>query len=267
MSDEIMDVSTGDSAESWVGSDGAIAMDAAPEAVRDLCGKKQWDNINQVFDSYGQLEKFKGISDDNHIVLPEGDDPQLWDQVYNKLGRPESHKGYELDYEGDVAVDDALMGSFKQFAHGLGLNQKQFNAVVGFQLDAVAEQVKAANQTIEQNIESLKQKFGDKYDAKVLGSRQIADKLGIYKTLEAKGLASDPDIISMLDRIKSATGEDVLMPQGDTKPTQSTQTELDAVMKDPAWKDRYHKDHDKVHKRYMELCAQKANEETRRQAV
>lgn len=264
---EIMDVDTepikpaqtpapGTEPTGWMSPDGEI-REGAPENIQALMEKKKWTNIKQVFDSYGELEKFKGIGE--HLVIPEAEDAEGWDNVYKQLGRPETHDKYEFSAkEGDVAVSEELIGQFKQFAHGLGLTQKQFGSLVGFQLDAVAAQTGAYETQLteqkEENIRALKQKWGEaNYAVKVKGARIIADSLGIYQALEAKGLASDPDIIEMLDKIASKTSEDVIIPQPPAVPQKSPLEELEEMKKSEPFLQKFHKDHKTCMARYMEL--------------
>ncbi len=240
---------------SWMGSDGEF-REGTPENIQTLLDKKKWTNINQVIESYGELEKFKGVG--KHLVIPEAEDVEGWNNVFKQLGRPETYDKYELSYDGEVAISDELTGQFKQFAHGLGLTQKQFNDVVRFQLDAVAAQGEAYNAQIttqkEQNIQALKQKWGEvNYDVKVKGAKIIADSLGIYQTLEAKGLASDPQIIEMLDMIASRTSEDVIAPQTPVTSTKSPQEELDEIKKSESFLKKFDPNHKKTMIRYMEL--------------
>lgn len=228
----------------------------APENVINLIDKKKYTNLGQFFDSYGDMEKFKGIGE--HLVIPEAEDAAGWDNIYKQLGRPETHDKYDFSYEGDVPISDELTGQFKQFAHGLGLTQKQFGEVVKFQLDAVAAQTEAYNTQLttqkEENIQALKQKWGEaNYPVKVKAARIIADSLGIYKTLEAKGLASDPDIIDMLNTIATRTSEDVITPQAPSVPAKTPQEELEEIKKSEAFIGKFHPDHKKTMARFMEL--------------
>lgn len=246
----------------WMSSDGEI-REGAPENIRALMEKKKWTNINQVFDSYGELEKFKGIGE--HLVIPEAEDAEGWNNVYKQLGRPETHDKYEFDYDGNVPISDELVGQFKQFAHGLGLTQKQFGDVVRFQVDAVAATVEAENtqraaQT-EANIQVLKQEWGEtNYEVKVKGARIIADSLGIYETLEAKGLASDPVIIKMLDTIANRTSEDVITPQPPAPAQKSSLEELEEIKKSESFLKKFDPKHKETMKRYMDLNRIIANE-------
>ena len=246
----------------WMSPTGEI-RDGAPETVRNLLEAKQWTNVEQLVDNYVMLEKQQG-GPGKHLVIPEVEDVEGWNNVYKQLGRPETHDKYELSYVGDVPVSDELVGQFMQFAHGLGLTQKQFEEAVKFQLDAVVAQTEAYDAQLatqkEENIIALKQKWGEvNYEVKVKGARIIADSLGIYQTLEAKGLASDPAIIEMLDTIASRTSEDVITPQTPATPMKSPQEELDEIKKSESFLQKFHVDHKKTMARYMDLNQQVAN--------
>lgn len=244
----------------WMSPTGEI-RDGAPEAVSNLLAAKKWTNVEQIATGFTDLEKLLGVG--KHLVIPEAEDAEGWNNIYKELGRPETHDKYEFDYDGNVEISEELTGQFKLFAHGLGLTQKQFGDVVKFQLDAVAAQSEAYEAQVatqkEENITALKQKWGTSYDAKVKGSRIIADSLGIYETLEAKGLASDPAIISMLDTIASRTSEDVITPEPPETPAKSPQEELDEIKKNEAFTNKFHRDHKAIMKRFMELNQAIAN--------
>ena len=247
----------------WMSPTGEI-RDGAPEVVSNLLGAKKWTNVEQIVDNYIKLEKLVGVGE--HLVIPTAEDPESgakWDNIFNQLGRPESFDKYELSYDGDVKISEELTGQFKQFAHGLGLTQKQFDEVVKFQLDAVAAQGEAYNtQTAtqkEEDIAALRLKWGNTYDAKIKGARIIADSLGIYQTLEAKGLASDPVIIDMLDTIASRTSEDVITPQTPATAQKTPLEELEELKKSEAYLQKFHKDHKQAVARQMALCQTIAN--------
>ncbi len=245
----------------WMSPTGEI-RDGAPDNVINIVKSKGWNTVEKIVDGFIGLEKFKGIGE--HLVIPEAEDAEGWDNVYKQLGRPETHDKYELGYEGNIDVSDELVGQFKQFAHGLGLTQKQFNDVVGFQLDAITAQSEAYDAQLatqkEENIVALKQKWGEtNYAVKVKGARIIADSLGIYQTLEAKGLASDPVIIEMLDTIAARTAEDVITPQTPITAAKSLQEELDEIKKSESFLQKFHLDHKKTMARFMELNQEIAN--------
>jgi len=238
----------------WLTPDGGIT-DGAPEIVRNLVEAKKWDNVEQLAKGYSELEKLVGTGD--YVVLPKDDNPEAWDKVYNTLGRPEEPDAYEIKYEGDLEIDPELSSRFKQYAHKLGLTQKQFNDIVSFQLDTVKLQAEAVQQRrqaeIEENINVLKREFGLNYESKIRDARAIADKLGIYNVIEQKGLASDPDIIKMLDVIASRSAEDSIAPTGETAVGKTPEQELEDIKAGDAFTKKFHPDHKKIMERFMEL--------------
>jgi hypothetical protein len=210
---------------------------------------------------YMELEKVQGVG--KHLVIPDADDAEGWEDVYKEMGRPDKSEDYQLNYDGEIQVSDELVGAFKEYAHGLGLSQKQFDEVVKFQVDAVASQEGAYAEMqqaeIDKNIQTLKAKYGIEYDTKIRGARQTADALGIYQTLENKGLASDPEIIDMLAQLAANAAEDTLAPQTPTPAQKTPQEELEEIKAHPAFMDKFHVDHKAVLAKFMAINQTIAN--------
>jgi len=245
--------------EGWITPDGQFSENA-PEEVKSLLESKKWKSVNDLVKGYKELEKLTGSG--KHLTIPEDDNPEAWEKVYDAIGRPESPDKYEIQYDGDVPIDDELVGQFKQYAYKLGLNQKQFNDTVAFQLDVVEAQLKAQEEERAAAAKLLKEKWGEaNYENKILQSRKIADELGIYKTLEKKGLASDPDIIMMLDTIASKTSEDAIK-DSDSEQTgqKSPEERLAEIKRSEAFTQRFHPDHKKIMAEYLAITQQLANE-------
>jgi len=229
---------------------------AAPESVQAVLESKKWGSMEDVINSYIELEKFKG--GDNALIIPEGDDADL-SEIYNKLGRPEDYNAYEITNETGVELSDELTGNFKEFAHNLGLNQKQFNDVVNFQLEAVkaqqAEYAEWEKSEVATNMAKLTEKYGDEkaVQEQVSKARAIADKLGIYETIQAKGLGSDAEVIGMLATIASKVSEDTITKQTPKVTEKTPQEEIKDIQGSKAFTDKFDKDHKKVMARFMEL--------------
>jgi len=241
---------------------GEIKVDGAPEVVKNLLETKKWNNVEQIATGYNELEKFTGIG--KHLVIPEAEDAEGWNNVYNSLGRPETPDKYIIEDDEVVPLDAELTDKWKQYAHKMGYTQKQMAGAVQFQRDIIkgALEAEAAQQAAaaeaeaaakEEKVQALKQKLGANYDAEIRGARVVADNLGIYKTLEAKGLASDPEIIEMLIAIKNKTAEGVITPPTPPEPAKMPQDELEELKKNEAFTKRMHPKHKEVMKRFMEL--------------
>jgi len=231
---------------------------SAPEGIRALLEAKKWGSVEDGLKGYAELEKFVGVG--KHIVIPEGENADFSD-IWNQLGRPETSDGYTL--EPNEALNEELVGKWKQFAHTEGYTQKQMQGAVQFQLDIISSMNEAQNAETAATKAALTQKWGGEqaYKNNVIEARSIADRLGIYQKLEAKGLASDPDVIEMLIDIKNKTAEGVIAPATPPELAQDPVAERAAIMKDPDWTDhlKHPNRHDELQKRYIELCNVIAN--------
>lgn len=224
----------------WMSPTGEF-KEGVPEKVKALLDAKKWTTVEQVIDGYNELGAFKGIA-------------EIMENV------PSTADGYEYTYsgEGESPINNELLNNFFQLAHTKKWPKQYVQDVIDFQLDAIVAQTEAYDAQMatqkEENVKALKKKFGEAdYPVKIKNARIIADKLGIYKTLEAKGLASDPDIISMLDTIESRTAEDVITPPSPPVPTKSPEEELEEIKKSEAFMKKFDPKHKETMKRFMEL--------------
>ena len=231
---------------------------SAPEDIKALLEAKKWNSLDDALKGYKELEKFVGVG--KHIVIPTDDDPAKWNDVWNQLGRPETSDKYVLNIESD-AIEPELAEKWKKFAHTEGYTQKQMEGAVQFQLDIISSINKAENDAKEQTKQDLIKKWGGEqaYKNNTIEARMVADQLGIYKKLEAKGLASDPDIIEMLIDLKNKTAEGVITPPAPPEPGKDPLTEMAEIKASEAFTKRFHPQHKEVMKRFMELNMEIAN--------
>lgn len=268
---EIMDVSTEPVKEAqtqapatepsgWMTPDGQI-RDGAPEAVANLSKTKGWDTVEKIVEGFVGLERFKGVGE--HLVIPEAEDAEGWNAVYERLGRPKDHEGYELSYEGDVQISEDLTGQFKQFAHGLGLNQNQFAKIVNFQLDAVGAQAEAQEVQVaenrEVNISAMKTKWGQEYETTDKRVDDMAQKLGVLEFFRDHGIDKDPEVVNMLLTISNSDTEDVLTSTPPPAPQKTPMERLSEIKESEAFKQKFHVDHRKIMAEYMAVNQEIAN--------
>lgn len=245
----------------WMGNTGEF-REGTPEKIKSLLDKKKWTNVEQIVDAYSELEKFKGGG--THLVIPEADDADGWENVYNQLGRPETPDKYEYNNERGATLDDNLMGLFKEYAHKTGKTQAQFQGDIDFQIDAIAAQEEVYNQQVAAkeaaDIEKSKQMYGVNYETAIRDAGLAADRHDLSQEIEAEGLKGIPVVTQMLNIIANLEAEDGIgSPGGVAEPVKSTQEQIDDIMASEAFKQRFHKDHKSIHARYMELCQKKAN--------
>jgi len=94
----------------WLGSKGVKATDAFKN-----------EDVYKVAKSYRETEKW-ALGGEKIVVPKEGAPQEIWDALFNKIGRPTTPEGYKLEI-GDKA-DEGLVKSFKEVAHKSGLPQQ-----------------------------------------------------------------------------------------------------------------------------------------------
>ena len=246
----------------------------APESVRKLMEDKKWNSVEDFTDGYTDLEKVLGRGE--HIFKPESpDDADGWAKYWQQLGVPPDVSGYEFDVDETVPFEDALLGRFKEFAQKQHYTKEQAAGAVQFQREIIKEvmaveaEVEAtALETSEGEKETIRKALVTKaggevaYQNMMVEARQVADELGIYTTLEKKGLASDPEIIGMLQEIKNRTKEGTILKIDEpATSTKDPKVELKEITESDTFKNKFAPGRKELMKRYMELCSIVGNSE------
>lgn len=247
-----------DSAQQWITGDGKFGdVNAMPEDIKGVVSAKKWSGISDVVKSYKELESYVGGAK-NKLNIPEQLDDAAVNTIYSRLGRPEAPDKYEFKYDNaPLPLDEQLLTNFKQFAHQKNLTNAQFQEVVKFQVDAMAEAQRLANEqetkSQQEAVEALKKEWKENYDGNFKKAKETAGKLGILEDLEGLGLADNPSTIKMLMKINSQLSEDVLKPKDSTSTKITKEQELKELMASDAMKNRMHPDHKRAHARFLEL--------------
>ena len=238
----------------------------APEAVKNLLEAKKWTSSEEIAVGYADLEKILGRGE--HIFKPESpDDVDGWAKYWQQVGVPVDVSGYEFEADEAVPFDDALIGRFKEFSQKIHLNKEQATGLVQFQREIIKEVMAAEAEaetervaTSEAEIDTIRKALVTKaggevaYQNMMVEARQVADELGIYTTLEKKGLASDPEIIGMLQEIKNRTKEGMILKVDEpVTSTKDPKVELKEIMESDTFKNKFAPGRKEMMKRYMEL--------------
>ena len=234
----------------------------APESIKSLLEAKKWTTFDEIANGYVDLEKILGRGE--HIFKPESpDDAEGWTKYWGQLGVPDD---YEFEADEAVPFSDDIVKRFKDFAQKNHYTQEQAAGAIEFQRGIIKEVVAAETQAEADALaadeadkevvrKALIQKFGGEvaYQNKLVEARQVADTLGIYQTLERKGLTSDPEIISMLADISAKTAEGVITSTPPAPPGKSPLEEREELNKSEAYLQRFNPKHKEVVARVMEL--------------
>jgi len=236
---------------------------------------KTWkEAISEEFRSDPNIEKFteidalaksyinatKMIGQDKVAVPNKNSTEDQWNEVYDKLGRPESADKYSLNVKSDVVPIDE--GSIKQFAdnaHKLGLNQKQAEGILEFyktSMEGTAQQSKVDTETAQaQSAQELRQEWGREFDTNVkkAGALAKANMNPEILDMELKNgmrVGDHPEIIKGFAKIAGMMSEDnmVTAESEQVNSNKDIESEISTITNNtdgPYW-NKAHPDHDKV---------------------
>ena len=183
----------------------------ADESIRGYAELKGWKDPSAAIDSYRNLEKLRGVPENELIRLPKEGDQDAWSQVYARLGRPETPDAYELPVpDGD---DGAFASHAAKWMHEAGLSKGQAQKLAEMNNQYISEQVAQyeANLAAQQDREmsELKTEWGSAYDQNVEIAKRGAKQFGLEEKMlnnieEAIGTKA---MLSLFHNIGSKIGE------------------------------------------------------------
>jgi hypothetical protein len=132
------------------------------------------------------------------VKLPKDGEP--WDEVYNKLGRPESPDKYSWETPENFSLDGGRYDMYKQVAHEAGISQAQFEKL------ASADAEYWTNTLEEQNKEIQRQQAAEEAALKKEWGSAFEERVEIGRRFIAKNLPSDVDKGEILNKIETAIG-------------------------------------------------------------
>lgn len=169
----------------------------------------------------------------NTLTLPAADDEEAWEEVYNRLGRPEKPDGYQFDPLPELVAMSPesveIDQEYAAMAHKAGLTARQARLIRDWFVQKNEQQVRNMvldrESASERSREALLKQLGSEeklkehlgYAKKVL--RRFGDE-SVIEHLEATGLGNDIVLANFLAKVGRAMGEDTLK-DGETKPFMS----------------------------------------------
>ena len=231
------------------------------------------DSISEEYRKDPNIEKFteadalaksyinavKMIGQDKLAVPTNNSTEEAWNEVYDKLGRPESAEKYSLDAKSKVvSLDENAVKQFAETSHKLGLNNKQAQGLLEFyktNMEGTAQQAKIDTETAQAQAEQeLRSEWGREFDTKVKQAGSLAKanmKPEILDMTLSNGtrLGDHPEIIRGFAKIAGMMAEDKIVSteSESVQSNQSIQDEIDTIINDkasPYWH-KGHPNHDK----------------------
>ena len=231
--------------------------DSISEQYRKDPNIEKFTEIDALAKSY--INATKMIGQDKVVIPTNNSTEEAWNDVYDKLGRPESAEKYSLDAKSEVVkFDDTAIKSFAEQSHKLGLNNKQAQGILEFyknNMEGNAQQEKIDSETAHaQAQQQLRQEWGRDYDSKVNQARALF-KANINPNLletqlkDGTLLGDNTEIIKGFAKIASMMQEDkiVATESENVNTTKDLESEISAIMNDKShpYHVKGHPDHDK----------------------
>ena len=251
-----------------------ITQETKQEATTSTTQSTWKDSISEEFRKDPNIEKFTEIDalaksyinatrmiGQDKVVIPTNNSTEdQWNEVYDKLGRPESAEKYKLEAKSEVVpIEETAVKQFAENAHKLGLNNKQAQGILEFyknSMESSAQQSKIDNETAQANAEQeLRKEWGSNYEANIKKAGSIAKANMNPEVLDMElkdgtRLGDHPAIIKGFANIANLMSEDKLVSTESENVSQGTdyEAEISKIVNDrdgPYW-NKSHPDHDKV---------------------
>ena len=231
--------------------------DSISEEYRKDPNIEKFTEIDALAKSY--INATKMIGQDKVSVPTNNSTEEAWNEVYDKLGRPESAEKYSLDAKSKVvSLDDNAVKQFAETSHKLGLNNKQAQGLLEFyktNMEGTAQQAKIDTETAQAQAEqALRSEWGREFDTKVKQAGSLAKaniKPEVLDMTLSNGtrLGDHPEIIKGFAKIAGMMAEDKIVSteSESVQSNQNIQDEIDSIVNDkasPYW-NKGHPNHDK----------------------
>jgi hypothetical protein len=232
--------------------------DSISEAYRNDPNIEKFTEIDALAKSY--INATKMIGQDKVVIPTNNSTEEHWDEVYAKLGRPESADKYALDAKSEVVnLDETAIKSFAEQSHKLGLNNKQAQGILEFyknNMEGTAQQSKIDTETAQAQAEQqLRQEWGRDFEGKVkqagaLAKANINPEVLDMTLSNGTRLGDHPEIIKGFAKIAGMMQEDkiVATESENAQSVSNIEEEISSIVNDrngPYW-NKGHPDHDKM---------------------
>ena len=231
-------------------------MEFNPSGLPDGLGQEPslqtFDSVDKLAKSYVNLVKKMGVPAEQLLRLPGEGEPM--DDVYNALGRPEDHNGYQL---GDFQPEQTE--NFRQFAHQLGLNNQQAETIYQAYQQDIAERDQVSQQQFEQfevdNLNALQQEWGDQFNHNLEMARRAFMNFATpeaVQIVEETGMGNHPELLKVFARIGEVLAEDSVLPGTNNSVlggmnAASAQEQINSLMSDKDFRSSYMDAYDPNH--------------------
>jgi len=228
------------------------------EEFRNDPNISKFTEIDALAKSY--INATRMIGQDKVAIPNENSTDDQWNEVYGKLGRPESPDKYKLELQSEIAsLDENAIKQFAENAHQLGLNNKQAQGILEYyknSMEGSVQQARVDTETAQANAEQeLRKEWGRSYDENIkkagaIAKANMSEDILNMELKDGTRIGDHPSVIKGFANIANLMSEDKLISTESEGMDQSTdyQAEISKLVNDrdgPYW-NKSHPDHDKI---------------------
>jgi len=192
------------------------------------------------------------------LRIPEDGDVQGTNELYAKLGRPETHDLYTYkppeEMPQGLESNSDITDWFKKVGHENGLSDKAVTAIMGGWDQIIINQHNEKTQAMESASVEMEKEWGAAYTERLGAARGILTEHGspeLEEILETSGLGNNPYFTRFLSKLGMLTLEDSAIQGGIAQASQTNdeiREEINSLMMNPA----YTNSQDLMHKQMVD---------------
>ena len=221
--------------------------DSIPEDIRNNKTIKETPDITTMAKRLVDANNYISQS----VRLPDDGDTSGMDELYNKLGRPESADKYKVtrpDLKEGEEYNEAIETSFLESAHNAGLNNSQVNKLMAWNEEQRQSQQTAQYESSVKAISDLKTEWGTAFEERV---NMVNEVLNQYGNDQAEAtIKNNAGLISLVYELGKGQVEGTIAGEGTishARSPQEAQAEIDKLQRDPEFKKAYYGKNDPTH--------------------
>ena len=247
----------------------ATWKDSISQEFREDPNISKFTEIDSLAKSY--INATRMIGQDKVAVPNENSTDDQWNEVYGKLGRPESADKYKLEVNSEIAqIDEGSIKSFAENAHKLGLNNKQAQGILEYyknSMEGSEQQSRIDTETAQANAEQeLRKEWGRSFDENLKKAGSVAKanmdpEILDMQLKDGTRLGDHPAVIKGFANIANLMSEDKMIGTDEDSATggRNLDEEISKIVNDrdgPYW-NKGHPDHDKIVQQVFTLRSMK----------
>ena len=225
------------------GGSGNSFMEMIPEELREHPSLSPIKDVGNLARSYVNAQRLIGSE---KVPLPVNPTEEDLDNIYSRLGRPETAAGYEVPVDGNVITEE-IATQYADIAHSLRLTPQQAQGVLDYYKSSVEQSSQGLHEQAEKQAEQtaleLQKEWGSAFESKVTAAKDIVEQFGGGDLLQMKLddgtlVGNHPAFIkafaAMGDFKSTVTSEDTVSDNARTSnfTPAMAQQEVDGIMND-----------------------------------